>query len=429
VSGVCRGTVVPAAFIDAQATVWNLVFSPDSSTLLTGQSNTLARTWNPYTAAPIATYPDPSAREVYGVAYDPTGSFFFTGAGSTLRKWSTATGLQVASWFHTNGVDVFDVDISSDGALAVSGASDHKAKIWNFATGAPELQVLQQNGQARAVDFSPDGSLVVVGVRSDKATLWNVATGGWVRDFTYPGQGQVFAVEISPNGLLLATGSSDWKAMIWNLNTGAIVHTLVGHTDIIWGVAFSPDGTKLVTSSEDKKVNLWNVATGALVTTLAYHSHPIRSIAFAPDGLHFASAGTNGRVAVWNLAAVVQGNHFSVEGRHNTITEFRMGGCPEDCHTDLTDICDNATKQCMCGPSPPCAAPQHCHNGQCSTVSTTALRHDLMSVHRVWVTAGALLILFLILFALLHLNLKRSSKKVIEAHCDVENIEVNFNKN
>jgi len=48
---------------------------------------------------------------------------------------------------------------------------------------------------------------------------------------------------------------------------GSQVHTLTGHTDIVWSAIFSPNGNLVVSGSGDTFVKIWDVATGALVSS------------------------------------------------------------------------------------------------------------------------------------------------------------------
>ena len=48
---------------------------------------------------------------------------------------------------------------------------------------------------------------------------------------------------------------------------GSQIHTLTGHTDIVWSAIFSPNGNLVVSGSGDTFVKIWDVATGALVSS------------------------------------------------------------------------------------------------------------------------------------------------------------------
>ena len=44
------------------------------------------------------------------------------------------------------------------------------------------------------------------------------------------------------------------------------MHTLTGHSDIVFEVAFSRDGKRVASGSFDRLVKIWDTANGALVS-------------------------------------------------------------------------------------------------------------------------------------------------------------------
>ena len=45
------------------------------------------------------------------------------------------------------------------------------------------------------------------------------------------------------------------------------VHTLTGHSDVVWVVAFSPNGKCIVSGSDDITVKIWDTETGVEVSS------------------------------------------------------------------------------------------------------------------------------------------------------------------
>ena len=48
-------------------------------------------------------------------------------------------------------------------------------------------------------------------------------------------------VAVSRDGRYVATSSWDKTAKVWDAETGRLVQTMVGHSEILFGLAFSPD--------------------------------------------------------------------------------------------------------------------------------------------------------------------------------------------
>jgi len=88
---------------------------------------------------------------------------------------------------------------------------------------------------------------------------------------------------------------------VWDADSGAILRTLTGHTDSVWGCAFSPDGRRIVSASHDKTLKVWDTDSGAELRTLTGHTDLVRGCAFSPDGCRIVSAGYDDHtLKVWD---------------------------------------------------------------------------------------------------------------------------------
>jgi hypothetical protein len=108
-------------------------------------------------------------------------------------------------------------------------------------------------------------------------------------------------VAFSPDGSRIASASRDQTVKVWDVGTGQQVHTLTGHSGVVWKVAFSPDGSRIASCGDDRKVRVWDAATGEEVLTLKGPAGPIFGVAFSPDGSRIAAASPeDGTVRVWD---------------------------------------------------------------------------------------------------------------------------------
>jgi WD40 repeat protein len=112
------------------------------------------------------------------------------------------------------------------------------------------------------VAFSPNGRLLVSGDSDQKVKLWDWAAGKAV--LTLDGHTHhVFGVAFSPpDGRYLASAS--WaEVIIWDTRTWKPVRTLNGHAGTVWDLAFSRDGQRLAVASGYKgkgEIKVWNAA-------------------------------------------------------------------------------------------------------------------------------------------------------------------------
>ena len=127
----------------------------------------------------------------------------------------------------------------------------------------------------------------------------------------------VWSIAISPGNMTLASGSSDNSIKLWNLATGQEIRTLKGHSDWVRSVSISSDGSTLASGSDDNTIKLWNLATGQQICTLKGHFYQVHSVAISADGQTLASGSRDNSIKLYNLATkqeirTLQGHFDSV---------------------------------------------------------------------------------------------------------------------
>jgi WD40 repeat protein len=117
------------------------------------------------------------------------------------------------------------------------------------------------------------------------------------------GEGEALrSLAFSPDGTVLASAggnTEDFAIRIWDVGSGQLLHTLDGHTSIVWQIAFSPDGQMLASVSSDGTAKIWDWRTGADTKSLDFPDQVV-SVTFSPDGQTLAVGG----VEAWPNAAI-----------------------------------------------------------------------------------------------------------------------------
>jgi len=130
--------------------------------------------------------------------------------------------------------------------------------------------------------LSGNGELALTGARDKTAILWETKTGKPLR--TLKGhQDDVWAVALSKDGKRALTGSSDQTAILWNAETGEKIRTFRG-SNYITCVSMTTDGKRVLTSSHDGAVHLWDTATGKELCRLISFDAGIDWLVVTPDG-------------------------------------------------------------------------------------------------------------------------------------------------
>jgi WD40 repeat protein len=250
-------TLTEVRFIEANAPVLSVAFSPDEAILASGLLDKTVRLWR-------------------------------VSDGALLRTLEGHTAL------------VLSVAFSPDGQTLASGSWDNTVRLWRVSDGAPLRTLEGHTAEVTSVAFSPDGAILASGSADTTVRLWRVSDGTLLR--TLKGHtASVLCVAFSPDGVVLASGSADTTIRLWRVSDGASLRTLEGHLGWVKSTAFSPDGSILASGSWDNTVRLWKASDGKHLNTLKGHTSWVLSVAFSPEGTTLASGSYDGTVRLWGV--------------------------------------------------------------------------------------------------------------------------------
>ncbi len=284
--------------------VHSIAFSPDGSTLATGDGNGHLRLWDT-AKGELRTTIEAHQGWVFSIAWLGDGKRLATGGKdrvSHIRE--AAPPWRVLKTFEGHSNDVHAVALTADGATLVSAGDDRTIRVWD-ASNAQTLRTLTgHEKQIPAIALNPDGRLIASGSRDQTIRLWDLKSGnevGVLRGHT----GDVMSVKFSPNGKLLASASYDQTIRLWDPKSLMPVNVLTGHTYRVYNVAFAPNGKQLA-SAGDHTARLWDLQSGENVKTFTLQSEfsadgdfvrgAVSAVAYSPDGKMLAVASTLGAV-------------------------------------------------------------------------------------------------------------------------------------
>jgi len=303
-------------------------FSPDGGTIVTASNDETTRLWRAPTARPLARYAGGLGR------FGGDGRIVLTRTLETLFAYDRRSGRRVRL---DAGAQVFDAEVSPDGASVLAAADDETATIWNARSGKRRV-VMSVPATVEAARFSPDGRTVALAGDDGAARLFRTGERKSflvVRHPKPPPPEDEFDVDAPDNTLLnvafapggdrIVTASADKSARVWDARTGRLVTAFRRHGDGIWEATFSPDGD-LVSSSEGFGARVWDAHSGRLVLRLPRVTSEAAP-RFSPDGtrvlaiedktLRVREVGT-GRVLVELRVAAfdVAEASFSADGKY-----------------------------------------------------------------------------------------------------------------
>jgi gluconolactonase len=216
--------------------IYGLVFTPDSSSLISASGDKTLRIWDARTGVSKKLLKD-HADSVYALALSPDGKTLASaGVDRSIKLWDPATGkARFTFTARTHGDTIYALAFrpGHSDRLASAGG-DGEAKLWSVGADADSTEAIRTlpEGQAtHAATFSPDGKLLVTATKAGSVDLWSGVGGGWLRSLE---------------------GASDW----------------------LYTAAFSPDGKTVAAAGFAGKVWLWDAATGASLGVLGAKQTP-----------------------------------------------------------------------------------------------------------------------------------------------------------
>jgi WD40 repeat protein len=184
---------------------------------------------------------------------------------------------------------------SFDGLHAhfLSASDDHTVILWDYVLGVPKHQLSYHTDvvwvckietlpklHAEPIIFSAGRDRSIVSWCSSVGEILRVYSGGHTA-----GVSNIAVVETRRPGMeppLMASAGNDNLVVIWNLLSGEIFQTLNGHSKAVVGVCFYfPPGFGdpiVVSASMDKSIFLWEIKTKTIARRMACNQ-PLRSLA------------------------------------------------------------------------------------------------------------------------------------------------------
>lgn len=243
-----------------------------------------------------------SAPVIYQVDVTPDGRTIL--ADNTLYD---AAGLapigQLAG--HAEGAWVPAIDISPDGARALSGSVDGTLILWDLASRQPLCRI--EPGVAGGIwsaEFSPDGGATLTESTDGVMGLWDLAGCVHVRDYgadLTPGLDVSHAL-FHPDGQSVFGAAGDGFIYQFERESGRLIRTFGPHKDIRIRMAISPDGCLMLSSGMDGVLMLRDLQSGDLIRRFGKPGSVIFDVTMAPDGRTAFSGSSDRAIVQWELS-------------------------------------------------------------------------------------------------------------------------------
>jgi WD40 repeat protein len=230
---------------------------------------------------------------VTGAAFSPDSTKLVTGGDDQIaRVWSIPAGKQLAVLEgHTDWLN--SVDFSPNGKYIVDGSMDGTARVWDWAKRKTIATIhgIDSVGSAR---FDPSGRYIVTtgGTPHDYAVrVWD-----WQKNVKKPVRtlyghtGAVTYANWSPKGTYIVSSSNDGTARVWDWHHRNTISVLRGQAGGLKDASFDGSGRYVVTTSTEGTTWIWDWRAETAVTQTAYQRDVVRSGEFSPDGRRVLAA-------------------------------------------------------------------------------------------------------------------------------------------
>ena len=158
------------------APVNGLAFSPDATTLASGDENGAILLWNTRTGKRLKRIAGKKNR-IICLAFSPKGKLLASsGYDKTIRLWDVATG-KLSSALEDHDAPVISLVFAPNGMTLASSSADNTVKVWDVAAAKLRNTLKGHKGDVYSVAYSPDGQRLASGSLDRTARIWDVESG------------------------------------------------------------------------------------------------------------------------------------------------------------------------------------------------------------------------------------------------------------
>ena len=187
----------------------------------------------------------PNGRYLLAVAANGTGEFYEVGS------WKNALRTTITSRL----AQVTDAAWSSDSRKIATATTD--LGVFCFDLQTKTAQKLGTRANYSSVAFEPNADVIAGGRESGEISQWDLAIGRQT-DFEGTAAGGILSMSYSPDGRTIAATGEGGTIYLWNVASQMQVGTIPADKVRSFALAFSPNGRYLISGGVDSVIRLWD---------------------------------------------------------------------------------------------------------------------------------------------------------------------------
>ncbi|XP_066247444.1 protein qui-1 [Euwallacea similis] len=231
------------------------------------------------------------------------------------------------------------LDISRDGQLSVTGATDHLINVWQLNNQELVLTLNGHSGPVTALSFAPSGLFVASGSEDKSVKVWGLTHGTLVLTFSRH-SASITAVSVLMDSSRIISSDINDTIFIWHADNGTLLQSYSGpsecvktttnmkyavatngdttlkiwslvkdderysvsHSEEITCFVLTVDSQHIITGSKDMSLKVWQLAGGKLSQVLIGHTDTVTCVAVAvSDKTHVVSGSCDNNLIVWDI--------------------------------------------------------------------------------------------------------------------------------
>ena len=241
------------------------------------------------------------------------------GVDSLVNLWQLNTH-ELVSTLEGHDASVTCVAFSASGLFAASGSEDKTVRVWGLTLGLV-VATFKHQAPVTSVIAMLDGRRVVSSDRGGAIRVWAADSGTLIQSVCGPGR--CFAV--TSDMRYAVCGNGDNQMLIISLGAGPEEKHQVSHSQDITCLTVTPDSQSLITGSRDMSLKIWQLAGGKLSQVLVGHTDHVTCVAVAVlDKSIVVSGSRDANLIVWDINTGA--DLHTLSGHLGYVTCVRLSG-------------------------------------------------------------------------------------------------------
>jgi len=273
--------------------VFNAIFSPDGSKVLSVGWDRAAYLWNAQPGvSPGEKLPVSERIRVVEFTDNPQQIFVATSFGHA-GVWSLSDNRFITPIVDQGTELVIGTIARSKDVFATAG-TDNVVRFWDTRSGSKIGETPKEDSPISAIVFSPDGSSLFTAYLSGLVLQCSVPDGKLLgKPIRHPEY--IDAIAVAPSGKEIATGCRDDFLRFWDPQTGKTTRHDIRHNNPVLSIGCHQDGKTIATGCADYTARIWSLQTGEQLGPVLSLNGPATCARYIAGGRALLAASTQDR--------------------------------------------------------------------------------------------------------------------------------------